>query len=312
MFAQKRRLVVLLGILVLSAGGCYAYIHFYLSRPIGSGPAGPAVASGPFTDIWTRRAVHVVGIGDSVTAGLGAKSPAHSYVQRLIQNPSDETTDMLGKSLSVVLPNLTWENLALSGSTSIHHLDLMREKLTPQPASVFGLVLMTTGGNDLIHSYGRSPPREGAMYGASLSQAQPWIEAFALRLEAMLQHLDATFPGGYELYLANIYDPTDGVGDAPSIFLPPWPDGLAIHAQYNQALATASASREYVFLVPLYETFLGHGSHCRQFWRPHYDASDPHYWFFDNVEDPNDRGYDAIRRVFLTTITSRTRLRIEP
>jgi hypothetical protein len=40
---------------------------------------------------------------------------------------------------------------------------------------------MTTGGNDLIHWYGATPPREGAMYGASLAQAQPWINRLAVK-----------------------------------------------------------------------------------------------------------------------------------
>jgi hypothetical protein len=44
---------------------------------------------------------------------------------------------------------------------------------------------------------------------------------------------------------------------------------------------------------------MGHGIHCLQFWREHYHADDPHYWYFDNLEDPNDRGYDALRRLFL-------------
>ncbi|HUT13256.1 MAG TPA: hypothetical protein VMY42_22395 [Thermoguttaceae bacterium] len=26
---------------------------------------------------------------------------------------------------------------------------------------------------------------------------------------------------------------------------------------------------------------------------------DPHYWYAQNLEDPNVRGYDAIRRLFL-------------
>ena len=45
--------------------------------------------------------------------------------------------------------------------------------------------------------------------------------------------------------------------------------------------------------------FLGHGIHSRKFWHPHYHADDPGYWYYDNLEDPNDRGYDALRRVFL-------------
>ena len=118
----------------------------------------------------------------------------------------------------------------------------------------------------------------------------------------------AKFPRGCEIYLGDIYDPTDGVGDAPSIFLPHWPDGLAIHARYNQVIGEVAGKRANVHVVPLHQTFLGHGSHCRQFWRSTYDASDPHYWFYTNIEDPNDRGYDAIRRAFLNTIIDNTTL----
>ena len=116
-------------------------------------------------------------------------------------------------------------------------------------------------------------------------------------------------PGGCEIYVADIYDPTDGVGDAASVFLPHWPDGLAIHARYNDAIEQLAAVRDHVHVVPLHQTSLGHGSHCRQFWRSTYDAEDPHDWFFTKIEDPNDRGYDAIRRVFLSTIAEKTTLR---
>ena len=60
--------------------------------------------------------------------------------------------------------------------------------------------------------------------------------------------------------------------------------------------------------MPVHDTFLGHGIHCRQFWRPHFDWRDPHYWYFDNIEDPNDRGYDALRRVFLRQIAAQLNL----
>lgn len=49
----------------------------------------------------------------------------------------------------------------------------------------------------------------------------------------------------------------------------------------------------------MHGTFLGHGIHCLKFWLSHYRAEDPRYWYYDNLEDPNDRGYDALRRVFL-------------
>jgi len=305
----RKRLFVLFAtgtMLVLTA---VFYIQFMLLRPIGSGPAGPQVDREPFSKQWTERPVRIVGIGDSITAGLGARSKDHTFFNRLIKNPDDEYTDMQGRCLASVLTNLEQENLAVSGSTSRDHLTVIEERLKVHDPKVFGLVVMTTGGNDLIHNYGRSPPKECAMYGATLKQAEPWIDAYRARLNDMLGKIEACFPGGCEIYLGDIYDPTDGVGDAPSVYLPAWPDGLAISAKYNAVIAECAKSRTNVHVVPLHRTFLGHGAHCRQFWRATYVKEDPYYWFYENIEDPNDRGYDAIRRIFLKAIVEHSVLR---
>ena len=134
------------------------------------------------------------------------------------------------------------------------------------------------------------------MYGATLEEAQPWIESFEKRLGDILDLIASRFPGGCQVFLADIYDPTDGVGDAPAARLP---DGLQILAAYNDILHRAAAERENVHAVPLHETFLGHGVHCAQPWRKHYRRDDPTYGYGVNLEDPNVRGYDAARRVFL-------------
>src|SRR5262249_40665902 len=153
----------LLIVAVSLIGAAALYIEFHFHLPEGSGPAGPAVALQPFENPWTERKVLLLGVGDSVTAGFGA-TRGHSYFDRLARNPEDEFEDMRGRSLSRVLPNLQTRNLAVSGSNSLQHLQSLEEKLERQPADVFGLVIMTSGGNDLIHWYGRSPPKEGAMY----------------------------------------------------------------------------------------------------------------------------------------------------
>ena len=304
------RIGTLLAIGGLLLFGSWFYIAYFLARPVGSGPAGPTVDRAAFSQTWTDRPVRLIGIGDSITAGLGASLPTRTFFNRLIENPGDEFADMRGISLSQVLPNLQHENFALSGSKSCEHATMIEDRLPIQDPEVFGLVVMTTGGNDLIHSYGRMPPKECAMYGATEEQAAPWIDSFRVRLGRMLDEITARFPGGCEIYLADIYDPTDGVGDAPSIYLPHWPDGLAIHARYNQVIAECAAAHSHVHVVPLYETFLGHGSHSRQFWRATYVPDDPHYWYYDNIEDPNDRGYDAIRRAFLNVIVAQSQLRL--
>ena len=300
----RRRLLWLSGFGVVCAVLALIYIKLWLERPMGSGPAGPAVPRASFAQTWTDRPVLLLGIGDSITAGLGAKSPDHSYFRRLIENPADEYADMEGRSLSAVLPELEAINLAISGSTSLEHVRHLAERFPQQSPDVLGLVVMTTGGNDLIHSYGRMPPREGAMYGATFAQAEPWIANFEQRLNTMLDLLNERFSGGCQVFLADIYDPTDGVGDAPSVYLPAWADGLRIHAAYNEIIHRVAQERDNVHLVPLHATFLGHGAHCRQFWRATYRREDPYYWYYENIEDPNDRGYDAIRRIFLNAIVT--------
>ncbi|MHB8867156.1 MAG: SGNH/GDSL hydrolase family protein [Pirellulaceae bacterium] len=277
------------------------YRHYWLARPVGDGPAGPAVPEEPFRSVWTDRRVLLLGIGDSITAGFGASRAELSYFSRLVGNPENEYPEMRGRCLSAVLGNLETTNVAVSGSNSIQHLQRI-EELPQQDLDIMGLVVMTTGGNDLIHWYGRSAPREGAMYGATWQQAQPWITSFEQRLNRMIDLLEEKFPGGCHIFVGDIYDPTDGVGDALSVFLPRWPDGLKIHAAYNRVIHRCAQQRESVHLVPIHATFLGHGSHCTQFWREHYRPDDPHYWYATNIEDPNDRGYDALRRVFLWEI----------
>jgi lysophospholipase L1-like esterase len=198
-----------------------------------------------------------------------------------------------------VFPRLQATNLALSGSTSGQHAEKVLPRLPVADTNTLGIVVITTGGNDIIHNYGKTPPREQAMYGATWEQAQPWIANFERRLEAMLDAVQARFPGGCEIFLANIYDPTDGVGDAERAGLPPWPDAMRILAAYNSILERVASKRANVHLVNLRDPFLGHGIHCRQFWRRFYRAEDPHDWFHENLEDPNERGYDALRRLFL-------------
>ncbi len=280
-----------------------AYHRFWLSRPMGEGPAGPAVPRAPFGRIWTHRSALLVGLGDSITAGFGA-SERHSYFDLLLTNAPDDRPDLRGICLSAVLPDLRATNLGWSGSTSLQHAQTSLRRLTPQPSNVLGVVVLTTGGNDLIHNYGRTPPAEGAMYGASCAQAQPWIDAFGRRLDEMIDRITAAFPGGCHIFLANIYDPTDGVGDLPRAGLPGWRDGLAILEAYNRIIAECASRHRHVHIVNLHDAFVGHGIHCRQFWRARYRAEDPHYWYFTNLEDPNDRGYDAIRRLFLIEIAN--------
>lgn len=296
--------------------------YFLIGRfrhPVGTGPAGPFVAIEPFEDIWSNDRMALVGLGDSITRGFGA-SEKHSYFELLMENDDSQYPDMKGRDLKRVFPHLEfYNNYSLNCTVSEEHLKYQVPLVSVFPANVKGIVVITTGGNDLIHDYGKSPPKDGAMYGCTYEEALRWAEKFRGRLTAIVEGVMDKFPGGCEIFVANVYDQTDGVGDIEnaSFRLPPWPDGLRVHALFNQVIAEVCDSYESVHLVDIYSHFLGHGIHCRDKGNRYYREEDPHYWYFENVEDPNERGYDAIRRLFLiemirvlgrTTTSSKSRV----
>jgi len=297
---SKRFLVVVFFGVFLICGAAF-YVHFWLSRPIGNGPAGPAISRDAFSKTWSNRQVLFVGLGDSVTAGFGARK-GYSYFDRLANNPPDEFDDLRGICLKAVLPNLHYTNLSVSGSTSMEHAEKQIPRLPAAGSNVLAIVVMTTGGNDLIHNYGRTPPRDQAMYGATFEEAKPWVAEFGQRLDSVVARLEKHFPAGCEIFLADIYDPTDDQGDIQHTGLPAWKDALKILAAYNDIIHKLAAKDPHVHVIDMRDCFLGHGIHCTQFWTKHYDSKDPHYWYYSNLEDPNERGYDAIRRLFLVQI----------
>jgi len=77
------------------------FLFFRFARPAGSGPAGPVVGHDAFSAVWSHRPVLLVGLGDSVTAGFGARK-GYSYFDRLARNPADEYPQMNGICLSAV------------------------------------------------------------------------------------------------------------------------------------------------------------------------------------------------------------------
>lgn len=284
--------------------------HFVMRvpAPMGEGPAGPDVDKSAFARKWSNRPVVLLSLGDSISTGYGAPE-GMGYVDQLERN-HDAYREMAGCDLHSVLPNLRQRKLARNSSNSMEHLETIRG-LPVFDQQTFGIVCITTGGIDLIHYYGKSAPREGAMYGADWATAKPWIDNYAARLDDMMLALRDRFPGGCAVFIGTIYDPTDGVGDiqnaGPMFWLPAWKDGFDVHTAFNDAIKACAAKHKHVHLADFHAAMLGHGIHCRDRANPHYDATDPSYWYWVNLEDPNQRGYDAIRRVYLNAIVAALR-----
>ncbi len=292
-----------LGLLVIAVSW-YLIIGRY-QHEVGEGPAGPEVSPELFTEIWTEKEVILLGMGDSITDGYGS-SKYKGYFDNLYENDPELYPDMTGRDLLTVIPNLRKLNFAVSYTVSDQHLKEQLPLIKPFDENTYGIVALTSGGNDLIHDYGRSEPLDGTMYGCTLEQAKEWESSFRDRMNLLLEGIKLKFPGGCDIFLANIYDPTDGVGDIENAhpLLPEWPDGLKVHTLWNETIKDICSNYDNVHMVDIHSVFLGHGSHCSDRNNPNYRNDDPHYWYHDNLEDPNDRGYDAIRRTYLNKIVS--------
>jgi len=227
---------VIFAIGILVHGASWIRHRYFPLHDIGEGPAGPPVAREFFQRTWRDAPVVFLGLGDSVTAGYGS-TRGHSFVQRLTAPPGDEFSNMMGRDLTSVFPRMTGLNKAISGSTSsvVVRNELIR--FQPFTADTVGIVVVSTGGNDLIHNYGQTPPQQEAMFGASSDQARPWLADYGRRLDDIVTRPEGLFPGGAEIFMLSIFDPTDGIGDIDNAGLPAWPDGLTILAAYNHELA---------------------------------------------------------------------------
>jgi len=281
-----------------------AWWVFRIPAGMGNGPAGPQVSAAKFEKPWREGPVVLLALGDSVSTGFGA-GPGLGYFDLLRKNRDDVYPEMRGLELSRVMPNISAMRLARDATNSMEHENVIN-CLPVASAETFGVVCITTGGIDLIHNYGRSAPREGAMFGADIATARPWIENFERRLERMMETLAKKFPGGCAVFMATIFDPTDGEGDiengGPLFWISSWEGGYDVFNGFNDAFKRVDAKYAHVHLVDVHKVMLGHGIHCRHHDNPNYHEDDPTYWYYFNLEDPNRRGYDAIRRAFLNAM----------
>ena len=92
-YSVRWQTLVILCLLFLAAW--YVLIGRF-KHTVGSGPAGPPVAVGPFNKIWSTNKFVFVGMGDSITAGFGA-SRRHSYFELLAENDDAIYPEMQGR-----------------------------------------------------------------------------------------------------------------------------------------------------------------------------------------------------------------------
>jgi hypothetical protein len=106
-------------------------------------------------------------------------------------------------------------------------------------------------------------------------------------------------PGG-RIAVGTVYDPSDGTGDTARLGLPPWPDGVAVIAELNQALAEVAA-RHGVAVADVAARFSGHGLLAGDPTGRDPRPADRELWFCGVIE-PNAWGADGVRAAFWSAL----------
>ena len=154
------------------------------------------------------------------------------------------------------------------------------------------LVVMTAGGNDL-QSVLMNPSGVEERLEKTVDNWRKIAEYF----------LDKErFPDGSTVLMANVYEPTDAVGQVGNCFY-----GLNISSllpslhEANTQLRGLAEELGFSAL-DMRGTFLGHGFHHSDPNTPHYNADDPSLWMANSCTHPNPRGHHEIRTLFWRAI----------
>jgi hypothetical protein len=265
------------------------------SSPEGGTP--PAAALDPDVDSYVPPSfpptdpTRVVFFGDSIAAGYGIANEKNTWPALLDRNNNREWPDDAGDDLTGRFGRLDMLDVSMSGATTDDVLAYQLPRLTASWGEVVTgpvLVAGTIGGNDLM----------AVLF--SFGDVDAGIAHVLENLELIGDFfLDETrFPDGVYLAITNVYEPTDGDGQALECFYGLDLAGFVEDFDALNAESRTLAESQGWSLVDLRGHFLGHGFNYDLQNSPAYDEDDPTLWLQSDCIHPNVRGHHEIRRLF--------------
>ncbi len=238
--------------------------------------------------------VRIIFIGDSITDGVGARDGL-DYLSLLLSNDDTTYPAYAGWDVYTMFGEIQAYDASVSGATTDTVIDYQLPALEDTLGPVVEgptLVVGTIGGNDVTNAlFGLEGKKE------QIAQNVDTIASFFLDEER--------FVDGAMVYLTNVYEPTDGIGQAQGCFfnldLSVIQDDFDDLNARTRELAQASGWA----WIDLHGHFLGHGHNHDDETGPFYDAADPTLWLSRDCIHPNDRGHHELRRLFLSAIDNR-------
>ena len=268
-----------------------------------------------FTDI-----EHVVFIGDSVTVGT-YPTPTEEFYRSIL-------TNKLAQQYQLMLPQEEWfrvdyetgqSQILRSGDfSSCARLGARTRELfsrskqletcfTPDLYDKRVLVIMTMGGNDI------NVITQNVVQGLAPESIWQKAEDTVSEInEGILWLKDGRFSKGIDVVFTNIYEFTDGTGDATAC---PFADLVNLNVDIDDPLLEdiimwlereyfEVAKRYEVDMLFLQERFCGHGFHYDDPTTRCYLGPDADIWFDNTCLHPNPTGHAQLAEMFYAIITS--------
>ena len=223
-----------------------------------------------------------VALGDSISIDDYAGGPGRGGASLLHRNRDDDFPQWRGRDLRSADPTAGFAMLALDGGTRRTLLDVQLPRLAALPPP--SVVTLTIGGNDLLAAFGDTD--------AARRVVGEVREALVRALDRIGERLA---PSGI-VVVGTVYDPSDGTGDTARLGLPPWPEGVALIEELNDALRTTAAAAGAA-VAEIAERFSGHGLLAGDPTGPFPRPADRDLWFCSLIE-PNAWGADGVRAAF--------------
>jgi len=237
----------------------------------------------------------LVVMGDSISdpQGYNVTNPNLAYFNQLLNNTkwADEENTTLptkfGHDVELV-------NVAKAGAVTkdlANQYDRLVNRIAGQPGHT--IVVMTIGGNDMQVALGTGQSPTGKTLTDALANIRALVDS--------LRNPDV-LPDGVSIYLASVYDPSDGVGRVDSCFggtdLRPFMEALDVWSEKYVELGKERG----IAIVDALHHFKGHGFYAKDKTNQYYDETDPTIWFDSDCVHPNDRGHNQLRRLFFEAI----------
>lgn len=238
----------------------------------------------------------VIFLGDSITAGYGTSDDSLAYTALLQENNAEAWPGYDDQTIPSLFPTVTeWIDVSRGGATTETELNNQLSQLSNKldyPATGPTIAITTIGGNDMQALILAGDDRDAEMDAVQENLAD---------IAAFFQN-PGNFPDGAYLYLANVYDPSDGVGQVDGCFY-----GLdlttVMESMYETNDRTRALAEDMGFsVVDMNGHFHGHGFYAEDDQNEYYDAADPSLWFYEDCIHPNDRGHHEIRRLFMAAL----------